>query len=229
MNKTRYFLLALLAAAVASYFVFDLGRYLDLGYVQSQLDALHEFRDANFVLLALLYFVVYVAFTALSVPGALIITLSGGAIFGLGWGLVLVSFASSVGATAAFLVSRLLLRDWVQRRFGDYLGVINRGIEKDGSFYLFSMRMVPLIPFFMINLLMGLTPIRAVTFYWVSQIGMLPVTAIYVNVGAELARIDSLSGLVSLPVLLALSLLGLFPLLARLLLKFIQRRRGSDG
>jgi uncharacterized membrane protein YdjX (TVP38/TMEM64 family) len=137
------------------------------------------------------FFVVYVAVTALSLPGAAIMTLAGGAVFGLLWGTVLVSFASSIGATLAFLASRFLLRDWVQARFGERLRAINAGVEKEGGFYLFTLRLVPVFPFFMINLLMGLTPMRAWTFYWVSQVGMLAGTMVYVNAGTQLAGIDS--------------------------------------
>lgn len=225
MNKTKILLLGLIVLAVGSYFIFDLGRYLTLDYAQSQLGAIQAFRDENFALTALIYFCVYVTVAALSIPGAAIITLLGGAIFGLVWGTLIVSFASSIGATLAFLVSRLLLRDWVQSRFGDYLAPVNKGIEKDGNFYLFSIRMVPLFPFFMVNLLMGLTPIRAVSFYLVSQAGMLLGTAVYVNAGSELAQISSLAGLVSGPVILSFALLGLFPLIARLLVNAMQRNK----
>lgn len=216
-------LVLLFATALAAYFYFDLGQFVSLEYVQSRLNELQQFRDENFALTALIYFTVYVLMAALSIPGALIITLLGGAIFGLIWGTVLVSFASSLGATIAFLSSRFLLRDWVQSRFGDYLAPINQGVEKDGSFYLFSIRMVPLFPFFIVNLLMGLTPIPVSSFYLVSQAGMLLGTAVYVNAGSELAQISSLSGLVSAPVLFSFVLLGLFPLAARLLLKMIKR------
>ncbi len=225
MNRTRIALLAILALALLSYFVFDLGQYLTLDYAQSQLARIQEYKDSNFALAVTIYFSAYVFITALSIPGAVYITLLGGAIFGLWWGTLIVSFASSIGATLAFLLSRSLLRDWVQRRFGDYLAPINRGIEKDGSFYLFSLRMVPLFPFFMVNLVMGLTPIKTGTFYLVSQLGMLLGTAAFVNAGAELGQIDSISGLVSGPVLLSLALVGIFPLFARLTINAIQRNK----
>lgn len=228
MNITKIIIVAIIAMAIGSYFYFDLGQFLTLDYIQSQLDAIQEYRDDNFVLAASIYFIFYVAVTALSIPGAVIITLLGGAIFGLLWGTLIVSFASSIGATLAFLVSRYLLKEWVQSKFGDYLGPINRGVEKDGSFYLFSIRMVPLFPFFMVNLLMGLTPIKTLTYYTVSQAGMLIGTAVYVNAGSELAQISSLSGLVSFPVILSFVLLGLFPLVARLVIKFIQGKKNND-
>ncbi|MDA0687643.1 MAG: FAD-dependent oxidoreductase [Proteobacteria bacterium] len=229
MNKARLLIVALLAAAILSYFLFDLGQYLTLQYMQSQIATFQEFRDENFVMAALVYFLVYVLISAASLPGAMIFTLLGGAIFGLLWGTLLVSFASSIGATFSFLISRTLLRDYVQSRFGDYLAPINRGIEKDGSFYLFSIRMVPLFPFFMVNLVMGLTPINVVSFYFVSQIGMLLGTAVYVNAGSELAQITSLSGLVSAPVLFSLVLLGIFPLLGKLIVNSIRKNKIMRG
>jgi dihydrolipoamide dehydrogenase len=229
LNKARLLIVALLAAAILSYFLFDLGQYLTLQYMQSQIATFQEFRDENFVMAALVYFLVYVLISAASLPGAMIFTLLGGAIFGLLWGTLLVSFASSIGATFSFLISRTLLRDYVQSRFGDYLAPINRGIEKDGSFYLFSIRMVPLFPFFMVNLVMGLTPINVVSFYFVSQIGMLLGTAVYVNAGSELAQITSLSGLVSAPVLFSLVLLGIFPLLGKLIVNSIRKNKIMKG
>ncbi len=210
---------------VGIYWGLDLGQFLTLEYVQSQLARIKSFQQQNFLLTALIYLGSYVVFTALSVPGALLLTLMGGAIFGVVWGTVLVSFASCIGATIAFLVSRTLLRDWVQAKFGDYLAPINKGIQKDGSFYLFSIRMVPLFPFFMVNLLMGLTPISVTAFYFASQTGMLLSTIIFVYTGAELAQINDLSDLISGPVLLAFTLLGLMPLLARFVTNYINKNR----
>ncbi|HCI88554.1 MAG TPA: pyridine nucleotide-disulfide oxidoreductase [Gammaproteobacteria bacterium] len=229
MNKTKVLIVIAIIAALGSFYMFDLGRFITLEFAQSQITTLQEFRDENFLLTAAIYFVGYVAVAALSLPGALILTLLGGAIFGLLWGLLLVSFASSIGATCSFLVSRLLLREWVQSRFGDYLAPINKGIEKDGNFYLFSIRMVPLFPFFMVNLLMGLTPIPARSFYIVSQIGMLMGTAVYVNAGSELAQISSLSGMVSGPVIFSLVLLGVFPLVGKLIVNTLQKNKTMKG
>ena len=225
MNKTKLILIALLVIAIFGYITLDLGQYLTLEYAQSQLSNIQDYKNENFAQTALIYFIGYVIATGLSIPGAMIITLLGGAIFGLFWGTLLVSFASSIGATLAFLASRVLLRDWVQRRFGDYLAPLNKGIEKDGSFYLFSIRMVPLFPFFVVNLLMGLTAIRTTSFYLASQAGMLIGTAVYVNAGSELSQISSLSGLVSAPVLGSLVLLGVFPLIAKLILNSMQRNK----
>ena len=225
MNKTKFTLVALLVLAVVSYITLDLGQYLTLEYTQSQLSSIQDYKNENFAQTALIYFVGYVVATSLSIPGAIMITLLGGAIFGVFWGTVLVSFASSIGATMAFLVSRYLLREWVERKFGDYLAPLNKGIEQDGSFYLFTIRMVPLFPFFVVNLLMGLTAIRTTSFYIVSQIGMLTSTVVYLNAGSELSQITSLSGLVSAPVLFSLVLLGVFPLITKLILNVIQRNK----
>ena len=225
VNKTRFIVVGLIVAAVLSYITLDLGQYLTLEYAQSQLSSIQDYKNKNFVQTSFLYFTGYVIATSLSIPGAIIITLLGGAIFGVFWGTLLVSFASSIGATLAFLVSRVLLRDWVQRKFGDYLVPLNKGIEKDGSFYLFSIRMVPLFPFFVVNLLMGLTAIRTTSFYFASQAGMLIGTAVYVNAGSELSQITSLSGLVSVPVFFSLVLLGVFPLTAKLILSNVQRNK----
>ena len=228
MNKTKFTLVALLVLAVVSYITLDLGQYLTLEYAQSQLSSIQDYKNENFAQTALIYFVGYVVATSLSIPGAIMITLLGGAIFGVFWGTVLVSFASSIGATMAFLVSRYLLREWVERKFGDYLAPLNKGIERDGSFYLFTIRMVPLFPFFVVNLLMGLTAIRTTSFYIVSQIGMLTSTVVYLNAGSELSQISSVSGLVSAPVLFSLVLLGIFPLFAKLILNIMRRNKALN-
>lgn len=225
MLKIKLLVLFAFVALIASFFILDLGRFMTLEFVQSQLQTIQEFSRENFLVTATVYFLVYVAATALSIPGSVVITLIGGAVFGLWWGTVLVSFASTIGATLAFLTSRLLLREWVQARFGTSLKAINRGMEKDGNFYLFSLRIVPVFPFFLVNLLMGLTPIRIVPYFIISQVGMLMATLIYVNAGSELARIDSLSGLVSPTMLMSLALLGILPWLARFLLSVLRPAR----
>ena len=171
------------------------------------------------------YFAAYVAITGLSLPGAAIMTLAGGAVFGLLWGTVVVSFASTLGATIAFVVSRYILRDGIQRRYGDRLEAINAGVERDGGFYLFTMRLVPAFPFFVINLVMGLTPMRTLTFAWVSQVGMLPGTVVYVNAGTQLGRIESLQGILSPALIGSFVLLGIFPLLAKWAVGAVQARR----
>jgi len=225
LSKSRIITVLLLVATLSAYFYYDLGQFLTLEFIQGQLTAVENFKNNNFVFAATAYFLIYVVATALSVPGALLLTLLGGAVFGLFWGTLLVSFASSMGATLAFLIARLLLRDWVQAKFGDYLAPINRGMEKDGVFYLFTIRMVPIFPFFMVNLLMGLTPVSTRMFYLASQAGMFLGTIVFVNAGSELAQIQSVSGLVSPPVLLSLGMLGLFPLLARFIVNWVERGR----
>ena len=211
MSLRKILLAAVLAAAVGLFFAFDLGRYFSLETLKAQQAAIEAFRAEQPGLAVAIYFAVYVAVTALSLPGATLMTLAGGAVFGLWWGLLIVSFASSIGATLAFLVARFLLRDWVAGRFGARLAAIDAGIKREGAFYLFTLRLVPVFPFFVINLLLGLTAMKARTFYWVSQLGMLAGTLVYVNAGTQLARIESLSGIVSPGVLGSLVLLGVFP------------------
>ena len=225
MNRNRVVMLIVLVIVVAGFFIFDLGQYFSLEYLKSQQAALENYRQAHPLQTAAVMFVVYVLVTALSLPGATVMTLAVGAIFGLFWGTVLVSFASTLGATLAFLISRFLLRDMVQNRFGDRLKTINAGIEKDGAFYLFGLRLVPLFPFFVINLAMGLTSLKTVTFAWVSQVGMLLGTLVYVNAGTQLAGIDSLSGILSPGLIFSFVLLGLFPIIARKILDAIKARK----
>jgi len=193
----------------------NFGQYLTLENAKAQQAELATFIADNFTVAAASYFIAYVAITAFSIPGAAVVTLLGAALFGFWTSLLLVSFASTIGATLAFLSSRYLLRDWVQSKFGAKLSAFNQGVEKDGAFYLFSLRLIPVFPFFLINLLMGLTPITTIRFYLVSQLGMLPGTAVYLNAGTQLAQIDSLSGIVSPTVLASFALLGLFPIIAK--------------
>jgi pyruvate/2-oxoglutarate dehydrogenase complex dihydrolipoamide dehydrogenase (E3) component/uncharacterized membrane protein YdjX (TVP38/TMEM64 family) len=216
---------ALLAGAAIAWFYFDLGSYLQLSVLRENLAQLQHWYAQHPVLAGAIYFSIYVVVTGLSVPGAAIMTLAGGALFGFWYGLLLVSFASSLGATLAFAVSRTLLKEWVQSRFERQLRSINEGFEGQGAFYLFTLRLVPIFPFFLINLLMGLLPITAWRFYWVSQLGMLAGTAVYVNAGTRLAEIETLSGIVSLPLLLSFALLGVFPLLAKWLVAYLSSRR----
>lgn len=211
----RVVLVVLVAAAIGVFFAFGGGRYLTLQLLQERQQGLQQFATGHPVELAAGFLVAYVLATAFSLPGAALMTLAAGALFGLLEGTVIVSFASTLGATLAFLASRFLLRDAIQRRFGERLASINQGVARDGPFYLFTLRLVPVIPFFLINLLMGLTPIRTLTFYWVSQLGMLPGTLVYVNAGTQLANLHSLSGIVSPGLLGAFLLLGIFPLIAR--------------
>ena len=225
MTRNRLILVAVIALAVAVYFVFDLGQYFSLDYLKSRQAAIDAYYSSNPLQTVAVFFLVYVAVTGLSLPGATIMTLAAGAIFGLLWGTIIVSFASSIGATLSFVASRFVLKDSVQAKFGDKLRAINAGIAKDGAFYLFTLRLVPAFPFFVINLVMGLTPMRLPTFYWISQLGMLAGTVVYVNAGTEIARINSLSGILSPTLLASFTLLGLFPLIARKILELVKGRK----
>ena len=229
MNSRKLALMGVILALLGSFFIFDVGQYLNLDALKTQQDALNAQVSAQPWLAAGLFFVAYVAVTALSLPGAALMTLLAGALFGLLEGFVLVSFASTAGATLAMLSSRFLLRDWVQVRFGQRLANINAGVEREGAFYLFALRLVPLFPFFLINLAMGLTRLPVRTYWWVSQLGMLPGTLVYVNAGRELGQLDSLSGILSPGLLGAFVLLGVFPLIARKLLGLIKARRVYAG
>lgn len=229
MNHRRLLVVAMLATLFAAFLIFDLGRFLSLEFFQSQRAQLQQLQQAHPLLMMSGYFLLYVLITSLSIPGAVIMTLAGGALFGLFWGTLLVSFASSVGATLAFLLSRTLLRDAVQQRFGSALQRINQGFARDGGFYLFTLRLIPAVPFFVVNLGMGLTPIRLRTFYWVSQLGMLPATVVYVNAGTELGALTTLGDIASPTLIGAFVLLGLFPYLARWLARQVQLRRIYRG
>ncbi|WP_027146935.1 FAD-dependent oxidoreductase [Methylobacter marinus] len=222
MKASRIVLLLVIAALMAAFFIFDLGQYLTLEALKSRQAAIESYRSAHPGLSVVIYALLYIAVTGLSLPGATVLTLAGGAVFGLLWGTVIVSFASSIGATLAFLAARFLFRDAVKSRFGTRLQAIDEGISRDGPFYLFTLRLVPLFPFFMINLAMGLTALRGWTFYWVSQVGMLAGTLVYVNAGTQLAKIESLSGILSPTLLGSFALLGLFPLLAKKIVETVK-------
>ncbi|MGE6166467.1 FAD-dependent oxidoreductase [Aeromonas rivipollensis] len=225
MSRARLLLLLVMGCLVGAFFVLDLDAYLSLSRLQAHQDQASAWVQAHFGQAALLFTLLYVVTTALSLPGASLLTLGGSALFGVGWGLLLVSFASSLGATLAFLSARFLLRDWVSRRFGDKLATFEAGMAKDGAFYLLSLRLIPLFPFFLINLLMGLTPIRVSTYYWVSQLGMLPGTFVYVLAGSELATLTSTGNILSPGLVAALTLLGLMPWLMRGLQRRLALRR----
>lgn len=229
MNIKKALLFTLIAALIACYFLFDLGQFFSLAYLKEQQDVFDTLYTDKPTLVLGVFFAVYVAVTALSLPGAAIMTLAAGALFGFWVALVLVSFASSIGATLAFLASRFLFQDTVQERFGERLKKINQGIEKEGAFYLFTLRLVPAFPFFVINLVMGLTPIKTRTFYWVSQVGMLAGTAVYVNAGTQLGQLKSLGGLLSPQLLGAFVLLGIFPWIAKGIMARLQARKVYKG
>lgn len=225
MTRSRLLVLAALLLALAGFVALDLGRFFSLAYLKaSQAGLSAVYNEAPWTVRGA-FFALYVAVASLSLPGAAILTLAGGGIFGFSWGLLLVSFASTLGATVSFLSARFVLRDSVQARFGARLAGINQGVARDGALYLFSLRLIPVLPFFVINLAMGLTPLPAWTFYWVSQLGMLAGTAVYVNAGTELASISALRDVASPGLLGALALLGLFPLLAKAVMQALQQRR----
>ena len=229
MKRKQIVVLALIVLALVAYFRLGLGEYLSLAALKAQQAALAEYQQQHPWQLAGLYFAAYVVVTALSLPGAALLTLAGGALFGLVWGSVIVSFASSLGATLAFLVARFLLRDWLLGRFGERLRAVDEGIRRDGAFYLFTLRLIPLFPFFLVNLLLGLTAMRVRTFYSVSQLGMLAGTLVYVNAGTQLARVDSLADIVSPTLLASFALLGIFPLVARRLVDAVKARKVYAG
>lgn len=218
-------ILGLLMAIITLFFAFDLGQYFTLDYIKSQQSELHDYYQQNTIKTIVGFFIIYVVVTGASLPGAAIMTLAGGAIFGLLTGVIIISFASSIGATLAFLVSRFVLRDSIEKKFGDNLKTINTGIQKDGAFYLFALRLVPAFPFFVINLVMGLTHLKTRTFYWVSQLGMLAGTIVYVNAGTQLAQIETLSGILSLPLILSFVLLAILPFIGRKIVAVINQRK----
>lgn len=228
MRLSKTLLLIVIGTLLLAFFIFDLQQYLTLDALKSQQVAIESFRMINPRLTIIIYGLVYIAVTGLSLPGATVLTLAGGAVFGLFWGTVIVSFASSIGATLAFLAARFLFRDTVKSRFGSRWQEIDEGVNREGTFYLFTLRLIPLFPFFIINLAMGLTALKTRTFYWVSQVGMLAGTIVYVNAGTQLAKIDSLSGILSPALLGSFILLGLFPLLAQKMVQVLKNRKIYD-
>ncbi len=225
MNVSRITLLTLITILTVSFFAFDLQSYLTLETLKSQQSAISVYRSNHPVLALAIYGLIYIAVTGLSLPGAAIMTLAGGAVFGLIGGTLIVSFASSIGATLAFLAARFVFRDAVKARFGERLQTIETGVAKQGALYLFTLRLVPVVPFFVINLAMGLTPLKTMTFYWVSQAGMLAGTLVYVNAGTQLGQLDSLAGIFSPGLLGAFALLGIFPLLANKIIDSLQANK----
>jgi len=227
LNKKKILLVGVIAALIGLFFWLDLGRFLSLEALQAGQQELDAFVSENFLLSLGGFFLVYVAVTALSIPGAAVMTLAAGAVFGLVTGTLLVSFASSLGATLAFLLSRFLLQEYVENKFGPTAERINKGVETEGGYYLFTLRLVPLFPFFVINLAMGLTRMKTLTFYWVSQLGMLAGTLVYVNAGTQLARIESTGDILSPALIGSFVLLGVFPLLAKKALELLRHVRDN--
>ena len=224
-GTTKKILLLLFILLICLMLVFLTDQPIDLALVQSVVSDVKEWHQQNLIAFVALFFTLYVLVTATSLPIAVWMTLAAGALFGLWWGLLLVSFASSIGATLAFLSSRYWLRDWVQVKLGKYSQTINTGLEKDGVFYLFSLRLIPALPFFAVNLLMGLTAMKGWRFYWVSQLGMLLGTAVFVNAGTQLSQLTSVSDISSPTLLMSFVALGLLPWMARFAIDFYQRRK----
>ena len=221
----KIIIIGVVIVIIALFYVFDLGKYFSLDYIkasQAKFDALYQEHS---ILVVAIYMLIYVVMAALSLPGAAVMTLLGGALFGRLVGTVAVSFASTIGATLACFVARFLLRDWVQDKVGDKLKPINDGVENEGALYLFTMRLIPAFPFWLVNLAMGLTKMPLRTFYWVSQIGMLPGTFVYVNAGTELGKIDSLSGILNPTLIISFVILGVFPLLVKKLMAMYKSKK----
>ncbi|MCW8885511.1 MAG: FAD-dependent oxidoreductase [Motiliproteus sp.] len=229
MNLKKLSVLVVLLLIVAAFFIFDLGTYLNIDYFKEHQAQFDQYYQENPLFTLVAFFFIYVAVTGLSLPGAAIMTLVAGALFGLAMGTLVVSFASSLGATLAFIFSRYFLRDAIQNRFAHQLIAINKGIERDGALYLFTLRLVPAFPFFVINLVMGLTPIKTWTFYWISQIGMFAGTIVYVNAGTQLGQLDSLSGILSPGIILSFTLLGIFPFVAKAVTNKINGKKVYAG
>lgn len=216
---------AAVVTLIAAFFLLDLQQYLNLDYLKNQKSGLQQLFVDEPIWVSTLYFSLYLIVAALALPAAAILTLAGGAIFGFWHGLILVSFASTIGATIAFLLTRYLFHDSVQRKFGPRLEVINSGIEKEGAFYVFGLRLVPLFPFVVVNSVLGLTPLKTLTFYWASQVGMLAGTAVYVYAGTQLATINSTADILSTKLLLSFALLGVFPIIAKHFLAWLKRSK----
>jgi uncharacterized membrane protein YdjX (TVP38/TMEM64 family) len=219
-------IVVVIVALIAAFKRFDLGQYLTLSYIKESQEKFQLLYSEHRAAVIAGYMAIYILVTSLSLPGAAIMTLAAGALFGLVAGTIIVSFASTIGATLACFVSRFLLREWVQAKVGDKFKTINEGIEKEGAFYLFTLRLIPIFPFWLINLVMGLTKIPLKTFYWVSQLGMFAGTVVFVNAGKELGKIESLSGILSPMLIFSFVLLGLFPIITKKLLALYKKKKG---
>ncbi len=228
-NLQKIIIVFVVIGLIAAFKIFNLGEYLSLSYIKESQQHFQELYSHNRSAVIVGYMAIYVLVTSLSLPGAAVMTLAGGALFGLVAGTIIVSFASTIGATLACVVARFILRDWVQSKLGDKLKTVNDGVEKEGAFYLFTLRLIPVFPFWLINLGMGLTKMPLKTFYWVSQIGMLAGTIVFVNAGKELGKIDSLSGILSPTLIGSFVLLGLFPIITKKLLGMYKKKEGLLG
>jgi|TARA_B110000305_G_scaffold103840_1_gene116738 uncharacterized membrane protein YdjX (TVP38/TMEM64 family) len=227
-NKIKIGLLIVIVLAIIAFFFYDIQQYTTLDYIKAKQQNIIEYYKQNFFFVLVLFIFLYVLVTALSLPVATFLTLVGGALFGFSTGLIIVSFASTIGATLAFLMARFLAQNYVQKNFKNQLSKINKKFKSEGSFYLFALRLVPVVPFFIINVVMGLMTIKTWTFYWVSQLGMLPGTIVYVYAGTQLAQIETFSDITSPSMLIAFALLGLFPLIAKNFIQFIRKDKNYD-
>ena len=228
MDKKKVVVLLIIIAVVGAWLGFGGAEILNFDTIKTKQAEWQSLYDTSPLTVAGAFFIIYVLVTGLSLPGAAVLTLLAGALFGVAVGTLVVSFASTLGATAAFIAARYIARDAVQARFAKQLATFNQGIEKEGAFYLFTLRLVPVFPFFLINILMGLTPLKAWQFYWVSQVGMLAGTLVYVNAGTQLAELDSLQGILSLELLISFSLLGILPLAAKKVVDLLRRRKAHE-
>jgi len=227
--KTKILLACVVLGLIAAFFIFDLNQYFNLEYLKEQRANLQELNADKPFLIAAAFFLAYVVITALALPAALLLTVSAGAIFGFIKGTLIVSFASTIGATIAFLLTRYLFHDSIQAKFGDRLETINKGIEREGAFYVFGLRLVPLFPFVMVNSLLALTKLKTWTYYWSSQLGMLAGTAVFVNAGTQLAEIQSLGDIASPKLLASFALLGVFPIIAKYALNWFKKEPATDA
>ena len=225
----RLLVLSGIIGAAALFHFYHLDRYFTLSYIKESQRSFAELYSGHPAMVIAGYMALYILVTSLSLPGAAVLTIGGGALFGLLAGTVVVSFASSIGATLACSVARFLLRDWVQEKFGDKIAKVNEGVEREGAFYLFTLRLIPVFPFWVINLVMGITKMPLRTFYWVSQVGMLPGTIVYVNAGKELAKVESMRGILSPGLILSFLLLGLFPIAVKKIIALYRSRKAKDG
>ena len=229
MKLKKILILVIIVGLILAVKVFHLDQYLTLSYLKGSLDSLKSLYENHRLMVITGYFLIYVLTTSLSLPGASPLGIAGGALFGFWTATIVVSFASTIGATLACLVSRFLLRDWIQNKFGDRVKKVNEGIEKEGAFYLFTLRLIPVFPFWLINLTMGLTTMSLFKFYWVSQIGMLPGTMVFVNAGKELAKIESLKGILSPGLIVSFALIGIFPIAVKKLIALYRSRKGKNS
>ena len=229
MKLKKIVILIVIVGLIVAVKVFGIDQYLTLSYLKGSLDSLKSLYANHSLMVIVVYFVIYVVTTSLSLPGASPLGIAGGALFGFWTATIVVSFASTIGATLACFVSRFLLRDWIQNKFGDRVKKVNEGIEKEGAFYLFTLRLIPIFPFWLINLAMGLTKMSLVKFYWVSQIGMLPGTMVFVNAGKELAKIDSIKGILTPSLIISFALIGIFPITVKKLIALYRSKKGKSS